>query len=124
MPLIDLSTVYSKKSVKWLHNLHNSHFKNLSIAETEYVLSQMGEVMSLRKLGRKIGLMATIIYEFEIGEEFSAEKLNQTARKYICDKMSLTNDSVGAILRLFKKWGVVHREPKLIGGRVIYIRMR
>lgn len=122
---VDLSTlVVEGADEEWLRNLSNSHFKNLTQEQVKHVVGQMGSVMSMRKVGRKIGLMATIIYEFEVGQSFSSEMLNQKARKYICDKMSLSNDSVGGLLRLFRSWGVVHREPELVGGRVIYIRMR
>tara|TARA_R110001592_G_scaffold74059_2_gene225335 strand:+ start:1100 stop:1474 length:375 start_codon:yes stop_codon:yes gene_type:complete len=124
MPLIDLSTIVEDKTDEWVKNIGNAHFKNLSIEDTKHVLSKMGKVMSMRKVGRKIGLMATLIYEVQIGETFTSEALNLRSRKYITDKMSLTNDSVGAILRLFKKWGVVQRELKLLNNRVTYIRVK
>tara|TARA_A100001201_G_scaffold23240_2_gene26429 strand:+ start:22993 stop:23352 length:360 start_codon:yes stop_codon:yes gene_type:complete len=78
----------------------------LPYATIHSTLSQMGEVMSLHKIHRKIAVFHAIKNDMEINEVLSAENIRDKANKYTrCQ--NLNTRQVAGILKLIAKWGIV-----------------
>jgi len=78
----------------------------LSREEIRSVLSKMGETMSMRKLHRKIAIMAFVL-ELDEGDTCTTGQIAYGAMRFCRPQSSITKDMVGGIMRIIAKWGYV-----------------
>jgi hypothetical protein len=83
--------------------------------EIREILARMGDSMSLRKLHRKIAIMAVIL-PLEEGETINNHQILDEASRYVRNCSSITIDMVGAIMRIIEKWGYVDSHKNIAGG--------
>ena len=88
---------------------------HMTCDEIRHVLSKMGESMSMRKLHRKIAIMAVIL-SLEEGETINNHQILDEASHHVRNCSAITIDMVGAIMRIVEKWGYVHSYKSIAGG--------
>jgi hypothetical protein len=88
---------------------------HMSCDEIRDILSKMGDSMSMRKLHRKIAIMAVIL-SLEEGEVINNHQILDEASLRIRKCSGITVEMVGAIMRLVEKWGYVHSYKSIAGG--------
>jgi len=88
---------------------------HMSCDEIRDILSKMGESMSMRKLHRKIAIMAVIL-SLEQGEVINNHQILDEASRHVRNCSPITIDMVGAIMRIIEKWGYVHSYKSIAGG--------
>mgnify|MGYP003646091805 CR=1 FL=1 len=96
-------------NTNFARTLRSRTFRNLSQERVDEVLNSMGEVMSLFKLSRKVAIMATILYEMEVGQIVSGEWLTAKTNKSMQAHSAINIHNVGGIMRLIEKWGYIAR---------------
>jgi len=74
--------------------------------EIRHVLSKMGETMSMRKLHRKIAIMAFVL-ELDEGDTCTTGQIANGAMKFCRRQSTISKDMVGGIMRIIAKWGYV-----------------
>lgn len=77
--------------------------------EIYWLLSQMGEVMSLTKLHRKVAVTHAVLKDMEIGEVLPASEICAKTDKVVRTGAQLTIRSCGNLLKLLVRWGYVER---------------
>ena len=113
------------KNDDWIRRLNNRQFDNLSVEQTRWVLSHMGEVMSLRKVNRKVALMATVLMKMKVGEEINADEICHRSMYFIQNRERLNVKQVGLLLKLIVKWGFLERyRPTAKSGNYLYRRIK
>ena len=96
----------------------------LPLEEIYWVLGQMGSVMSLHKVHRKIALTYAVLKDMEIGQVLSAEILANMSNKYIRGQnANIDARAVGNLMRCLKKWGYVEVLPVVRSGEFQNRRM-
>jgi len=95
------------ESYDWTKNLVNRSLKSLSVSQVRWVLTQMGSVMSLRKIHRKIAVMAAVMYEMNIGEELLASDIMTRANKYVQAACTLNSTMVASLMHHLVSWGYI-----------------
>lgn len=71
--------------------------------------------MSMRKLHRKIAIMAVIL-SLEEGEVINNHQILNEASPRIRKCSGITVEMVGAIMRIVEKWGYVQSYKSIAGG--------
>jgi len=107
--MVDLSEM--QHDARFVHSM-NASVCNLNKENICEVLSFMGECLSPRKMNRKIAVVAGIIYDYEIGQEFYAQQLCDIInRKYLRVNGTIGVNSVANILKYTASWGLVEAIP-------------
>jgi hypothetical protein len=120
---IDLK-VKMQESAQFSKALRSRTFESLSQEQTDEILGMMGEVMSLRKLNRKVLVLATIQYHMEIGEALSAEAFAQRCNQIIQPRNALSSGHIGGIMVVMEKWGFIKRHRNFPTATFEYIRVK
>ena len=88
---------------------------HMTCDEIREIHAKMGERMSLRKLHRKIAVMAVIL-SLEEGESINNHQILDEASPRIRKCSGITVEMVGAIMRLIEKWGYVQSHKSVAGS--------
>jgi ATP-dependent protease HslVU (ClpYQ) ATPase subunit len=88
---------------------------HMTCEEIRDILSKMGESMSMRKLHRKIAIMAVVL-SLERGETINNHQILDEASRHVRNCSAITIDMVGAIMRIIEKWGYVQSHKSITGG--------
>lgn len=88
---------------------------HMTCEEIRDILSKMGESMSMRKLHRKVAIMAVIL-SLEEGETINNHQILDEASRHVRHCSPITIDMVGAIMRIIEKWGYVQCTKSVLGG--------
>jgi len=113
-----------RESAQFSKALRSRTFESLTQEQTDEILGMMGEVMSLRKLNRKVLVLATIQYHMEIGESLSAEAFAQRCNQIIVPRNALSSGHIGGIMVVMEKWGFVKRHRRTPSATIEYIRVK
>tara|TARA_R110002167_G_scaffold50522_2_gene146857 strand:+ start:744 stop:1109 length:366 start_codon:yes stop_codon:yes gene_type:complete len=108
MPSIILSEWVANQSRQRIINIGSRGIK-LNHDEIYWILSQMGEVMSLAKLHRKVAVTHAVLKDMEIGEVLPASEICIKTDRVVRKSARLTIRSCGHLLKLLIKWGYVER---------------
>tara|TARA_R110000737_G_scaffold351186_1_gene392612 strand:- start:2042 stop:2386 length:345 start_codon:yes stop_codon:yes gene_type:complete len=111
-------------NTNFARTLRSRTFKTLSQEKVEEVLGCMGEVMSLFKLNRKVAVMATVLYEMEVGQSASAAWIAETANKSMQAQSAINTHNVGGIMKVIEKWGYVARLRRTRHDAYTYRRVK
>ena len=108
MPPINISQ-HMKLNPQFSKSLRSRTFESLNQEKTDEILNMMGEVMSLRKLNRKVLVLATIQYHMEVGESLTADQFAQRCNNIILPRNALTSGHIGGSIGVMERWGFVKR---------------
>lgn len=104
--------------------LRSRSFETLSQEQCDAILDMCGEVMSMRKLNRKVALLATIQYEMLVGETLGAEAVAERMNKIMIPQNSVCANHIGGLMKVMEKWGFITRYRKNPSSRYEYIRVK
>ena len=113
-----------KDEPNFARTLRSRSFETLTQDQCDEILGMMGEVMSMRKLNRKVALLATIQYEMQFDEPLSAEQVAERMNKIMIPQNSVKPNHVGCLMKVMEKWGFIRRYRRTKHNRYEYIRVK
>ncbi len=100
---------HMRDNTNFARTLRSRTFETFTQEQVEQVLSQMGEVMSLHKIHRKVAVFAVVLFEMEVGQTLYGKQITERVNEVMIPQNALSSTSVGLILKLIAKWGYIER---------------
>ena len=88
--------------------VRNGMLKILSYEETQVLIDRLGPKVSHRRLYIKLACLAVLKYDAE-GRYLNSSQISELGSKYLAKTVGLTGQTVGTVLGILSRYGVVSR---------------